>query len=85
MAMVEGVEEFEKDGGNGKTGEGDGDEGDVFLVGGGGESDIGDGAGEGGIHAHGDGEPREVSSAEEKLVGILFAAGEKPSDEKHAS
>jgi hypothetical protein len=83
--MVEGVEEFENDGGNGKTGEGDGDEGDVFLVGGGGESDIGDGTREGGIHAHRDSEPREVSSAKEKLVGGLFATGEEPSDKKHAN
>ena len=46
VAVVEGVEAFEDDGGDGEAGEGDGDEGDVFFVGGGGQADVRDGAGE---------------------------------------
>ena len=46
MAVVEGVEAFEDDGGDGEAGERDGDEGDVFFVGGGGQADVRDGAGE---------------------------------------
>ncbi|MAS98082.1 MAG: hypothetical protein CMF29_04040 [Kiritimatiellaceae bacterium] len=63
MPMIEGVKKFEDDRGDGETGEGDGDQSDIFLVGGGGEPDVGDGAREGGIHTHSDCEPGQVSSA----------------------
>ena len=36
MPMIEGVKKLEDDRGDGETGEGDGDQRDVFLVGGGG-------------------------------------------------
>lgn len=84
VAVVVGIEACEDDGGDGEAGEGDGDEGNVFFVGGGRETDVGDGASEGCIHAHGDGEPGEGAAAEEKLVGTLGAAGEEPADEEHA-
>ena len=58
VPMIKGVKKFEDDRGDSETGEGDGDQSDVFLVGGGGEPDIGDGAREGGIHTHRDSEPR---------------------------
>ncbi len=84
QAMIERVEEHQDERRYDGTHDADDDERNIFGVGGAGQAEVGDGAGERGVHAHGYNEPRQLASAEKKHFGAFLLSGKVEANAQHA-